>query len=66
MLLRKKWIILVVLFIVAGLLIFGFFYYPQIKKINYLISGVPYYGFYNHFFDIGNVTVVTSISDILG
>ncbi len=66
MLLRKKWIILVVLFIVAGLLIFGFFYYPQIKKINYLISGVPYYGFYNHFFDSGNSTVVTSMADILG
>ncbi len=51
-------LIILALFVVAG----GFYYYRA--QVNYLIPGVPYYGFYNHFFDADS-TRVTSVADIL-
>lgn len=36
------------------------------QKVNYLIPGVPYYGFYNQFFAILNSSRITSVAEILG
>jgi len=55
-------LIILALSVVAGG--FYYFYYYQAQE-NYLIPGVPYYGFYNHFFDADS-TLVTSVADILG
>jgi len=67
---KKTLIISVAIFIVflilAGFGWYFFYYQSKAPATNYLIPGVPYYGFYNHFFDSGNSTLVTSIADILG
>lgn len=74
---RKKNILIVAtligLAIIAAALLFYYFYYypvqpkisPTVSQVNFLIPGVPYYGFYNHFFD-GDVDTATAIADVLG
>jgi len=72
---NKKGITFLILLIivVTGLLILGFFYFYQSKitGTNYLIAGVPYNGFYNLFLRTyslgiaGEPTAVPSIKDIL-
>lgn len=57
-------IIFSVLIVVLGLFGISWQYFNK-QQVNYLIPGVPYYGFYNHFFD-ANSTFVTSVADILG
>jgi len=64
-------IIFSILIITWGVL--GFFGWKVYKKkqvnnmqqVNYLIPGVPYYGFYNHYFD-ANSLAATSMADNLG
>ncbi len=63
---KNIFLIVLVLFVIAG----GFFYYFYYndnggQQVNYLIPGVPYYGFYNHFFDADSAAF-TSTADILG
>lgn len=57
--LRIFWGALAILIIGAGLI-----YYFYFLNANYLIPGVPYYGFYNHFFDADSA-IVTSTAEIL-
>lgn len=59
--LLKIVIVLFGLIIVAGVFYY-FFYY--LLPVNYLIPGVPYFGFYNYFFDADSATI-TSTADIL-
>jgi len=57
-------IFLVVLGIAIIAVGFYYYFYPQ-PQVNYLIPGVPYYGFFNHFFAADSWTV-TSAADVLG
>lgn len=61
--LKISLIILAVFIVGAGL--FFYFYSPE---VNYLIPGVPYYGFYNHYFDTSSsvATIPASILDYWG
>jgi len=55
-------IVLGALILIGGGLFYYHYYYQP--PVNYLIPGVPYYGFYNHFFDADS-SVITSVADIL-
>jgi len=59
-----KGIFLAVLGIAVIAASFFYFYYRS-QQVNYLISGVPYYGIYNHFLDADSLSA-TSVADILG
>jgi len=59
----KILLIILGLVVIAGLG-FYYFYYLYQPPVNYLIAGVSYYGFYNHFFD-ANSSTLTSVADIL-
>jgi len=63
---KTKYIIIFSILIIAlGLLgVFGWRFYNK-QLVNYLIPGVPYYGFYNNYFD-ANSALTTSAADILG
>ncbi len=51
-----------ILILVLGLFgIFGWQFYIK-QQVNYLIPGVPYYGFYNRYFEANNNVVTTSAS----
>ena len=69
--------ILVFLLIIIGLSSAWFYFYvlqkeeigkeePAEEGINYLISGIPYNGFYNLYFHRADSTVISSIMSILG
>ena len=62
---RKQIIIAALLVIAAGGAVW---YWQQQRPVNYLIPGVPYYGYYNHFFDafVSRVTVTATILDYYG
>lgn len=62
--------VLAVIIIGAGLVFYFFLKNAnnnnEVKgEINYLIPGVPYHGFYDHFFDADSL-VVSSVADVLG
>ncbi|MBU3901646.1 hypothetical protein KKF25_03305, partial [Patescibacteria group bacterium] len=63
---KTKYIIVfsVLVIVLASFGVFGWQFYSK-QQVNYLIPGVPYYGFYNHFFDADS-TSVTSVADVLG
>lgn len=61
---KNVFLIVLILFAVAGGF-FYYFYYDNRAQVNYLIPGVPYYGFYNYFFDADSAAF-TSTADILG
>ncbi|MDD2730765.1 MAG: tetratricopeptide repeat protein [Candidatus Portnoybacteria bacterium] len=54
--------IVLVLFIITGSLYYFYYYRNQ---MNFLIPGIPYYGFYNQFFD-ANSSELSTVASILG
>ena len=62
---NKRNIILITLLLLI-LLGGGVYYFLFFTKVNYLIPGVPYYGFYNLFFQAANTPNVASLMSILG
>jgi len=63
---NKKQIFILIIVIVVGILGLTAVLYFQPGKVNYLILGVPYFGYYNFYFQGANSSAVASTMDILG
>ncbi len=62
----KKIILFAILILVlASLLAVGFFYW-RMPEVNYLITGVSYYGFYNFWSQRIDSNIITSVMEVLG
>jgi len=61
---KKEIGVIVLIVLIVGVSAFFYSYFYQ-SQVNYLIPGVPYYGFYNHFFG-ANSTLITSVASLLG
>jgi tetratricopeptide (TPR) repeat protein len=63
---RKKFIIIFIILGLAVLLgVSSFYYQSKDGSVNYLIKGVPYFGFYNHSFD-ADLSIASAIADVFG
>jgi len=62
---KKQITLLAVVVFIILLFLAGFYYYSQLKAVNYLIPGVPYYGMTGLFFLNANSSIIASSLDIL-